>query len=483
MNQKKILLSMVITCCLLNAARPAWDEQILSVPGIQQVYPVDADGDRLLDLIIVHAQPADLSQNPMRTVSVYLNQNGCHVSRADFHAANEVVMDWADIDRDGLLELAFISPDSVCFWNPVRDDRRAVSLTPSLFLGADPIHLPHWSFLFNIDSETGPEILLPTRCGIQIFKLDSLGREQRFLCLQTVPDYGTDPEETLTLSTRLPKIEQQNMNNDSYPDILLLSGAKMTLFLNDWSGLNSAERITAEKQLRFSIDDHNHSMLEALAPADSRLEVTDLNHDGYADVLLSYASKAGFTKSTSQLQIYFSRQGRFNALPDQVLMADNFFGDHVTMDLNQDGLEDLALLQFPIGLIRAARFLLTRRLKYGFDLYYQQPGTGYAGLPDQKFRYTRHSKLRNVLRPEVATFLDWNGDGFKDMMVNVNHEKLVVFCQQNGRFPDKPSDHIDIPVSTQYWTGDLNNDRYEDLIFWYPANGSVRILMNRNQPE
>jgi hypothetical protein len=483
MRQKKILLSMLFPLCFLNAAQPAWDEQILSVPGIQQVYPVDMDCDQLLDLIVVHAQPENPSFITQRIVSVFLNRNGYHVSQADYLAADEVVMDWADIDLDGLLELAFIRPDSICFWNPVRDDRYSASLGSSLLLGADPVYLPHWSFLFDVDSETGPEILLPTRHGIQIYKPDSLGLERSFLCLQSRTDVSTDLEGTLNLKIRLPNIKQEDMNNDSFPDILLLSGDKMTLFLNIWAGRNAPELITAENQMRFAVDDRNHSMLESLAPADNRLEVTDLNHDGYADALLSYASKAGFTKSTSQLQIYFSREGRFNALPDQVLMADNFFGDHIVADLNQDGLEDLALLQFPFGLIRAARFLLTRRMKYGFDIYYQQRGSGYAGLPDQKLRFTRHSKLRNVLRPEVATFLDWNGDGLKDLLVNVNRGKLVVFFQQNGRFPGKPSVHIDIPVSTHYWTGDLNKDRYEDLIFWYPADGSIRILENRIQPE
>jgi hypothetical protein len=61
MRQKKILLSMLFPLCFLNAAQPAWDEQILSVPGIQQVYPVDMDCDQLLDLIVVHAQPENPS--------------------------------------------------------------------------------------------------------------------------------------------------------------------------------------------------------------------------------------------------------------------------------------------------------------------------------------------------------------------------------------------------------------------------------------
>ena len=482
MNQNMILFIPAFTLCSLIAAQPACDE-ILSVPGVQQVYPVDLDSDGLLDLIIVHFQQENMQQKGRRTVSVFLNQDGYSSSQADYEATGEVVMDWADINQDGLLELVFIRPDGLCCWNPVCDEQYSIDLDSSLFSGADPVRLPQWPFLFNVDSESKPEILLPTRSGMQIFKIDTSGSARRYLYLSTEMEYRTDLEETLTLTTRLPVICQQDMNKDLKPDIVLLTGDKMTIYLNDWSESNSPDLKTAGKQIRFATDEHNLSMLESLAPSDNRLEVSDLNHDGYSDVLLSYASKAGFTKSTSQLQIYFSREGRFNPLPDQVLMADNFFGDHIITDLNQDGLEDLALLQFPIGLFRAARFLLTRRLKYGFDVYYQKPESGYAGSPDQKLRFTRHSKLKNVLRPEVSAFLDWNGDGLKDLLVNVNHTKIVVFIQQNGRFSGKPSVRINIPVSTHYWTGDLNNDHFEDLIFWYPADGTIRILNNRNRPE
>lgn len=482
MNIKRIFVIFFLILSTGSASQIHLDEHILSVPGVQHVYPVDINGDQLLDLIVYHIQQENPQQNPTRRISIFLNQNGFNTCHAEYQSVSDVVMDWADINQDGLLELAFIRPESICFWNPLQEHFQILTLSSMLFSGADPLRLPRWPCLFNVDSEPTPEILIPYNHGIHIYKLDSLGMIQLFLCLRTEMNYMANFDKILTITTQLPNIYQKDMNNDLIPDILLLSGDKMTLFLNDWTHQANQNMKTAEKQMRFAIDDRTPSMLEALAPADHQLEVTDLNQDGYADLLLSRASKAGFARSTSQIQLYFSRKGEYKSLPDQVLMADNFFGDHIITDLNHDGLEDLALLQFPIGLIRAARFLLTRRMKYGFDLYYQQPDSNFANTPNQELRFTRRSKLSNVLRPELATFLDWNGDSMMDLLVNVNHSKIILFIQQNNQFPDKPSLQLNIPVSSHHWAGDLNMDRYDDLLFWYPTSGSIRVLMNRNQP-
>lgn len=452
---------------------------------IQNVYPVDINGDGNTDLIVQHNQIQWPRNETQRITSIFYQSEGRFQTQPDISRLadqNDILFDWADMNQDGWLEIGFIQRDSILLWDPHTNTTQVILQTSSRFTDADSDQLPHWPFLYDLNLDKKPEIVLPVARGYQTWQQDINGCYQPAISLCASFQHNFITDETLGMQTWLPRMVLGNMDGGQIQDIIFILENKLALFFSPFTGKTKHEKsLSPDDTYQFSMENADPSMLEAIAPADVQLELQDLNRDGFDDVILSRASRASFTKTSSQLQIYFNHNASFNALPDQVLMADNFFGDHIVADLNYDGRLDLALLQFPIGLVGAAKFLITRKMKYGFDIYYQNRDGTYSDTPDRKLRYTRHSKIRNVLRPEMATFTDWNGDGLPDLIVNLSLEKIVCFFQKpNGEFPKKPNIHMTLPVSIHHWFGYLNKDNRSDMILWYSGSGRIRCIINRN---
>ncbi|MBN2102845.1 VCBS repeat-containing protein [bacterium] len=468
----------------------AGDRKEIKIPlfGVQEVFPVDLDHDNDLDFIVLHRDTEDLQYSSMRFISIFFQNRGIYQSTADIRyrvGDRDILVDWGDMDGDGLMEFYIIRPDGIVSWSPQRPDSLIpVLLSPSIFSGADADRLVHWPFLWDIDADSTSEIILNQKQGLHVYAKDSLNHYRLSAILQVNFEHRLIREESLILQTCLPQMLLKEMNHDNRPDIVFFSDDRLAVFYTQTRpGMIYTQPILPDYIFRFSMKDSHLSMLEALAPADMSIELDDLNRDGCSDIVFSRASKAGFTKTLSQVQLYYCTEGKFQPLPDHVLMAENFYGDHVIADFNSDGRKDIALLQFPIGLVGAAKFLITRRIKYGFDIYLQKPDGHFKDEPDHRIRFSRHSNISHVLRPEYSEFTDWDGNGRLDLLVNVDHQQIIGFIQKNtGGFSKHPDVKIKIPVSPQHWTGDLNNDRQADIVLWYEDPGEIRCLMSRADP-
>jgi hypothetical protein len=479
----KYLLSVLFFTVMIMASALERQDCQLRIPGIRQVYPVDLNGDACLDLVIIHSRQETSDRPSMRSLSVYHYQEGYGLQPdMEFEVGeDDMVFDWGDIDRDGLPELVFIRPDGVLARHPGENvpKEEMIINASSLFTGADPAELPRWPVLMNIKNDPVPEIVLPAPGGFMIFSKDTSGEYQVTGCCTIPCKYAIRTGNSLVLETRLPRICPGFLNSDSCMDLAFLGKDQLDIvcgpFGTDPGNTCPASR---DRRIRFALERAPVSAIESLAPADIEVETLDLNGDRLDDVILSRASRGGFTKSLSQLQLYYNRGGSFDSLPDQVLTAENFFGDHMITDLNADGRPDIVLLQFPIGLVRAARFLITRQLGYSFDLYYMKPDGKYPEIPDRTLSFRRSSKIRDLLKPELAAVTDWNGDGRADILVNVKKDEIAGFVQEKKGFPKKANLKIQIPVSSDHWIGDLNHDGKADLLFWTPESGMLRCNLS-----
>jgi len=475
-----IFIFIQVSVCL------ATDRYEIRIPlsGVYQVFPADLDNDKGLDLIVLHRKADELQFHSSRLVSLFFQQSNNFKPNPDVQYKadmQDIIIDWADCNGDGFTEFFIIRPESIVSWSPqLPDSIIPVLSSTSIFSGADSDRMVHWPFLWDVNQDSSLEIILNQKQGLDIYSKDSLDHYRFSIRLDMRFKHTLIQEKSLILQTCLPQIVLKEMNRDNWPDIVAVFDDRLAVFTSQIQpDMIDDETFLSSQEIQFAIEDPHLSMLEALAPTDMSIEVEDLNRDGYSDVILSRASKASFTKTLSQLQIYFSRRGQFQTLPDQVLMAENFYGDHAIADFNHDGRKDMALLQFPIGLVGAAKFLLTRRIKYGFDIYLQTPNGQFNNEPDQQLRFIRHSKIRNVLKPEFFTFADWNGDHLLDLLVNIDHQRIVCFIQKDvDEFSKKPDFEINIPVSPHFWIGDLNKDRQADLVFWYENPGEIRCLIS-----
>jgi len=496
---KKQYIKFLLTAAILTSGdnlfsgeQLYFQKHFLQLEGkVYQVIVKDVNGDLSPDILVLHTRSTFSGTHVDRLISIFFQKNNCFSNESDQILTadqNEIAFDIEDIDSDGLPELLFLKTDGIYqrkySGNGFSRRLELILKIPSIFLSNDPSKLFQYNFVRDVDGNGVPDFIIPQPHRFVVISKNRRGEWENQKKLWMFPEYSILKKEGLTFSFKLPSIYLADFNGDNIVDLFSVTGDVLNVYLQHHTELYFF-LIPPDLHYRMGAESIGTSALSPIAPELTSLELKDLNRDGYVDVLLTKASRASFTKNITQIQIYLNRAGRLNHLPDQILTAENFTGEHVISDFNQDGLLDIALLTFKIGFAQAIKFFITRKVSNSYDFYLMHDENTYPGKPAGKISFSRRVKIGSLFNSNICRSFngDFNGDGIKDFLIGTDANEFSIFMGRHGSLPARNSVFkINGPISTHLWVGNINKDKYSDIILWYPENSKVsdKVLLMVN---
>lgn len=480
---------------LFGSDFPEYQIATISVKGeIQQVYCEDLNGDARPDLLILHTLTGFPEQQIQRFISIFFQQQGTFKADADQTVLadhGEIVFDITDLNHDGTAELLFLKEDGL-YAKSIRTSAftghaHQLIKTESLFLTHDKTKLKRHPLSLDLNGDSLPELIIPQIHQMDIYTRNDSGyiRIRRLWLNQSLQLSDQHPQ---TLIIPISTLICQDFNADARPDLIFIQGRQVDVFLNHFD-----KKASITELLPPSLRYHMHSRhltlsaLDHLSPLSTSLEMEDLNQDGHTDLLLIQASRAQFPSHISQIQIYMNQYGKLPLLPDQILTAENFGGEHIIKDLNGDSLLDIATLNFDIGIVEATKFLITKKVKNYYNIYLMQPDHVYPEKPDSRITFHRKLTLSDLTGSNLHSQSfdgDFNGDRIPDFMVAVEKNRYAIYTGMGcGQYSGKPMHYFSVTASHHFLTRELNQDVYTDLILWYPdqpeRSGQIVLVQSR----
>ncbi len=449
---------------------------------VSDVFPADVNRDGRRDFIAVRHVLSPEGIRIERFLSVFIQKANGFSMKADQDLVldqGEVFFQLADTDRDSLPELVFLTMDGVyrktwlndsgfSGWAPLVRDR-------SLFSRPDAEKVVPQPFVLDLEGDGFLELSIPQAGGLDVYRPNADG-EYVWTCQLCVLPRGV-LEETLGLSysIRMPRLIIRDFNADGVPDLFFVQGNRLDLFIQHRGpSYGSAGRVPPD--FRFQIGGYDETGDAKDKPA-SVLEVEDVNGDGRADVIEASHSRI--------LRIHYNRLGRFDPIPDRVLLAEDVSFGYVLRDLNRDGLVDPAFIELSTGLRSLTQFLSSQNYQRVLKCYFSRRDSAFSRQPDFQLAFKQKFRIQDPTGKNAFLSLDgdFTGDGIADMAVGSTPNTIEIFPGlYNGVFEKKAAGTIHTTVSNAFRMEDMNADGVSDLFFWYPNDtglaGQLVLLLS-----
>lgn len=435
----------------------------LELPGrVLDVDAADMDGDGKKDLVVSHLRGEPIERDPRgcprRFVSVFLEK----VSGPRFAAAPDVTREvpadavaFAAGDFDpaaggevvilGTLGLSVLKRGAA----GLLSDVATVSTERSFFEHPSIEALPHWDLAPALHAEARKDLLVPVRDGYLLFANDPARGVVRASKL-SVPQndrYGPALETKLlnrflTFISSMPRLVAIDLDADRRKDLAVYRGKGLARFLQRPDG-TFGEKPDDEKPLRVVEErkkDKKDGARESLGGErgggggfqNVRLAVADLDHDGYADLVVTKTlGEVGvFETLRTQFLVFRGGPNGWNEdKPDKILNQKGVSMDPVLVDWNGDGDKDLIVSSLRMDYFTNVRRAVTSSITITYSIYLYRGGE--EVFPDEP-DFTRDvevgiSAIERRGGAEAAIFeADLNGDRFKDMVQKVDRGKLRI---------------------------------------------------------
>tara|TARA_Y100000310_G_scaffold332367_1_gene407799 strand:+ start:4288 stop:5739 length:1452 start_codon:yes stop_codon:yes gene_type:complete len=226
--------------------------------------------------------------------------------------------------------------------------------------------------------------------------------------------------------------------------------------------------------------------------AKSLYNFTDLNQDGFVDIVTLSVLSSGVLNKTTRYEIHmgFELDGKVShpSMPESVIESDGIQFEIDEEDFNNDGAVDFVVSSVEIGLGKILAALITGSISTDLR-FYRMNGDRYPARPNVTREVTASFDFSSgdVFYPTVL-IADINGDRIMDLVVQDGNEGLKIFpgdlsddlfARQSTEFP------IAMPNNSELISvADLNSDGKMDIIIRYEdrdgeLHKSINVLMAR----
>ncbi|HSG27678.1 MAG TPA: VCBS repeat-containing protein, partial [Candidatus Krumholzibacterium sp.] len=337
----------------------------------------DLDADGLSDILAIHRK--GLEPDETRWLSVFLQSEGGSFSTAPDQSweidTMAVVVDTGQLDGDPAVEICYLSPDGVMYYDLIGDrfntDPKMLIRTSGLTVFPSKRRIPAVDFVKDWNDDGVEEVGIFRFEGISIFSPGQAGsftRENRISVELLTNMYGSrmvgeeDEVSGLRASFSFPATRLIDHDNDGRKDLIAVRGDRLVVYPMLENG-EFAEKPSVD--MMFDVRTQQEKIENT---AFAQTVVDDLNNDGFADAVVTKQSSRGLSNFRCAINIYYGRVEGFRDTPDQVIISEGSASEATILrDVNGDGRLDMILPSIEISIKSIVRFLLTRSVPINFN--------------------------------------------------------------------------------------------------------------------
>jgi hypothetical protein len=306
--------------------------------------------------------------------------------------------------------------------------RLLVRDTRLLFATPQPGELPFWDGAVDLDGDRRDDLVLPDATGYRVYRhqaggeLAAAGRIDIDYEFETGSDGKQDARASGVLppfvsARSLRRLAPADLDADARIDLLALRDERLFAFLQSAAGQFGAA------------PSWERSFARSKTLGSTRMG--DANRDGRADVVVT---ETDTRELVTRLRIFLADAQGLPEQPTQILKLSGLSDDAELVDVDRDGLQDLAVLSFDKGFLQA---LAAGKVSFSYQVFRFRADEGrFASAPDLDFETTLDVSLEpddDKKGPALARMLgDFDGDGLCDLVIVSNDQLRIHRVKRNG---------------------------------------------------
>jgi len=493
---KTACFALAIFCLpLLLQAQERFQRLDFKVRGvITDIIAEDLDGDKLLDLSVIHIDKS--MEPPGRFLTIYrqIPGRGFDIkNKIDWTFPAEVSsMDVGDVSPDPGKELVFLT-DKGIFYSSVRGPKvgplKEMFPAQSVVAFAYERGVPHYRFARDYSGDGKDDILVvgfyDALYAKQMDNYQFLQQKIEFRPSMGIMSWdmgkflGGDDAPNFQVVYHVPRIFSYDSNADKLPDLIVTSRNIIQIFLQTGHGF------TAAPARRYNLDIMKDSKSKRRQDQFPNFAFEDIDRDGRVDIVATQTQGGMGNLKSRSLLFWGKSNGIDKNAPDIEFKMDNTVMGAFIRDANKDGLLDIIFPSMDLGAWSAGKALVLSGIPVKWNFFLQSRDHKFKELPDRtfttalKFNITKFRLDSGI--PNI--FGDYNGDGCLDQCVGEEKGALTVSlrdCDGNLMGIDEK---IVIPASLFNRAMDLNNDGLSDILIHYEDDSEYasdfHVLINK----
>ncbi|TLU65121.1 VCBS repeat-containing protein [Thalassotalea litorea] len=201
----------------------------------------------------------------------------------------------------------------------------------------------------------------------------------------------------------------------------------------------------------------------------------DIDGDGITDLVVRHSTSSGVLDRSNDYQVYLGQKTEqaiiYSQQPTTVLASEGTVGDIEFVDLNQDARQEVLVSSFDISVSQIIGALLSGSVDQDVLIYVQDKQSGSFKQSISKEVELTFSLSTGKSGAPVVKLADLNGDGYKELILSADEDKLKIYAGVNGdKYIASKAQKFSLPLPQNgvlLSSDDLNLDGKEELLVRY----------------